>query len=92
MDDKKSYDAAFSGYLGTDEAAWKAYDATELMKTYSGPPIHILIDTGTADNFLKVITLLVFIGVYVLVCMQYTCNCICLSRSGGTFHGQCTAE
>ena len=61
MNDENSYVAAFSGYLGTDEAAWKAYDATELMKTYSGPPIDILIDTGTADNFLKVITLLVFI-------------------------------
>lgn len=27
---------AFSGYLGEDRNEWKAYDACELMKTYSG--------------------------------------------------------
>jgi S-formylglutathione hydrolase len=34
---------AFSGYLGSVEAG-KAYDATELIKTYSGPHAPILID------------------------------------------------
>jgi S-formylglutathione hydrolase len=34
---------AFSGYLGSVEAG-KAYDATELAKDYSGPPLSIIID------------------------------------------------
>lgn len=42
---------AFSGYLGEDEAAWRAYDATELLRDghTSGP---ILVDQGDADGFL----------------------------------------
>jgi S-formylglutathione hydrolase len=42
---------AFSNYLGADHAAWREYDASELMarKAYPGP---ILIDQGTADQFL----------------------------------------
>ena len=43
---------AFKGYLGSIEAG-KAYDATELMKTYDGPKTPILIDVGTGDGFLK---------------------------------------
>jgi len=42
---------AFTGYLGSVEAG-KAYDATELVKNYSGPKPKILIDQGTADGFL----------------------------------------
>merc|ERR1712002_804924 len=42
---------AFTGYLGSVEAG-KAYDATELVKTYNGPKPTILIDQGTADGFL----------------------------------------
>eukprot|EP00127_Corallochytrium_limacisporum_P005910 Clim_evm55s214 gene=Clim_evmTU55s214 len=43
---------AFSGYLGDeDKEAWKQYDATELVKSYDGPSLSILIDQGTADNF-----------------------------------------
>jgi len=42
---------AFMGYLGEDREAWKAYDATELMKSYNGPKKEILIDQGVADNF-----------------------------------------
>lgn len=42
---------AFSGYLGKDEASWKQYDATELVKQYSGPSVPVLIDIGTDDNF-----------------------------------------
>ncbi|GFR74784.1 S-formylglutathione hydrolase [Elysia marginata] len=42
----------FGGYLGDDKDAWKAYDATVLVKSYDGPPLDILIDQGAADNFL----------------------------------------
>ena len=42
---------AFSGYLGKDESTWKQYDATELVKQYSGPKVQVLIDVGTDDNF-----------------------------------------
>ncbi|KAK9907708.1 hypothetical protein WJX75_008553 [Coccomyxa subellipsoidea] len=44
---------AFSGYLGDHLEEWKQYDATELVKDYSGPPRSILIDVGTADDFLE---------------------------------------
>ncbi|KAJ3116069.1 hypothetical protein HK098_006716 [Nowakowskiella sp. JEL0407] len=45
---------AFSGYLGQDREQWKLYDSTELVKSYSGPKLPILIDQGSEDNFLKV--------------------------------------
>ena len=46
---------AFTGYLGTDRAAWKAYDATCLMNVQSTAPYPagILIDQGLADQFLE---------------------------------------
>ncbi|PSN10319.1 S-formylglutathione hydrolase [filamentous cyanobacterium CCT1] len=44
---------AFSGYLGSDTADWKPYDATELVKDYAQPERTILIDQGTADTFLQ---------------------------------------
>ena len=42
---------AFGGYLGSDRESWRAYDASELVKQvgYHSP---ILIDQGTADQFL----------------------------------------
>jgi S-formylglutathione hydrolase len=42
---------AFTGYLGTDAATWREYDATELVRRQ---PFHspILIDQGEADQFL----------------------------------------
>ena len=44
---------AFSGYLGADQSAWRAYDASELMALASKPfPNGILIDQGLADKFL----------------------------------------
>nr|WP_314542983.1 S-formylglutathione hydrolase [uncultured Massilia sp.] len=45
---------AFGGYLGADQAAWRAYDATELMADSVAPPFPkgILIDQGLADKFL----------------------------------------
>lgn len=45
---------AFEGYLGSDDkGAWADYDATELVKKYTGHPFDVLIDTGTADEFLE---------------------------------------
>lgn len=44
---------AFSGYLGEDCAAWKAYDASELVSLSSGRFREgILVDQGMADQFL----------------------------------------
>ena len=42
---------AFTGYLGTTEATWREYDATELVRRQ---PFHspILVDQGEADKFL----------------------------------------
>jgi len=46
---------AFKGYLkGGVEEAKENYDATELISTLpKATPVHILVDYGTADNFLK---------------------------------------
>lgn len=46
---------AFTGYLGPDEAAWREYDATELMRRDGPFPSlgKILLDQGSADGFLK---------------------------------------
>lgn len=46
---------AFTAYLGTDRAAWAAYDASELLKNVAvqDVPSPILIDQGDADGFLK---------------------------------------
>lgn len=45
---------AFAGYLGPDEAAWPAHDATLLLQAMSQPPYPqgILVDQGLADKFL----------------------------------------
>lgn len=44
---------ALGGYLGSDTAAWKPYDATELMQTLRAPfPDGILVDQGMSDQFL----------------------------------------
>jgi S-formylglutathione hydrolase len=44
---------AFGNYLGPDQAAWKAYDASELMSRAKQPfPKGILVDQGLADGFL----------------------------------------
>lgn len=42
---------AFSNYLGADEMAWADYDATALVEKQPSKA-EILIDQGTADNFL----------------------------------------
>lgn len=44
---------AFPLYLGPDQESWKEYDSVELVKKYSGPPVRLLVDQGTGDNFLK---------------------------------------
>jgi S-formylglutathione hydrolase len=43
---------AFSAYLGNEREAWKAYDATELVKLAS-EKLPLLIDQGGADEFLQ---------------------------------------
>ncbi|XP_044266746.1 S-formylglutathione hydrolase [Tribolium madens] len=44
---------AFSGYLGPKESGeWAQWDATELVKTYNGPPLELFVDQGSEDNFL----------------------------------------
>ena len=45
---------AFSGYLGKDESAWLAHDASALMAAQTTPPYPggILINQGLADKFL----------------------------------------
>lgn len=43
---------AFSGYLGNDQASWKAWDASELIRA-NGTGHELLIDQGEADDFLK---------------------------------------
>jgi S-formylglutathione hydrolase len=42
---------AFTGYLGVDQEAWRAYDATELVARGTFPGT-ILIDQGSADPWL----------------------------------------
>jgi len=44
---------AFTGYLGTDRAAWAQYDASALMAASACPyPEGILVDQGLTDTFL----------------------------------------
>lgn len=43
---------AFTGYLGSPQASWQQYDATELVKSGCSVKHPILIDQGTADPFL----------------------------------------
>lgn len=43
---------AFSNYLGDDRDAWKAWDASELLRTQPRADA-ILVDQGTADQFLE---------------------------------------
>ncbi|MGD9799305.1 MAG: S-formylglutathione hydrolase [Parvularculaceae bacterium] len=44
---------AFANYLGADETTWTEYDATRLLETRGASAAHILIDQGTADQFLS---------------------------------------
>ena len=43
---------AFTHYLGTDESRWTEYDATRLLADRGATSAHILIDQGTADEYL----------------------------------------
>ncbi len=43
---------AFTGYLGNDREAWKAWDTCELIATAS-ERLPLLVDQGEADNFLE---------------------------------------
>ena len=44
---------ALRGYLGPDKGAWQNYDATELIRSGKRFEGTILIDQGSADNFLE---------------------------------------
>lgn len=44
---------ALKGYLGPDRSTWADYDATLLVKSYSGRELTILIDQGTEDTYLE---------------------------------------
>ncbi|KAG2181435.1 hypothetical protein INT44_008248 [Umbelopsis vinacea] len=45
---------AFGGYLGnTNKDQWKQYDACELLKSFDGKTLDILVDVGTSDSFLE---------------------------------------
>jgi S-formylglutathione hydrolase len=44
---------ALLGYLGDDVKSWNAYDACELVKAGRSHPKEILIDQGSADQFLQ---------------------------------------
>lgn len=43
---------AFAAYLGTDKENWKQYDSVELLRA-NGLLLPLLVDTGTADEFLE---------------------------------------
>lgn len=43
---------AFTNYLGSNQAAWSDYDATQLVAKSASSDRPILIDQGTADTFL----------------------------------------
>jgi S-formylglutathione hydrolase len=43
---------ALSHYLGDDESAWEAWDATRLIRR-SGSDLPLLVDQGDADDFLE---------------------------------------
>ncbi len=45
-------EGCFGAYLGDDREAWKAWDATELVKA-GAKPLPLLIDQGTGDEFLS---------------------------------------
>jgi S-formylglutathione hydrolase len=45
-------DKALGGYLGSDRAAWREYDACALIDDGARLP-DLLVDQGTADNFLE---------------------------------------
>lgn len=44
---------AFKGYLGENEESWKAYDTCELLKSGQTRKDTLLVDQGTADEFLE---------------------------------------
>ncbi|KYQ88309.1 esterase [Tieghemostelium lacteum] len=43
----------FKGYLGDNQDLWNQYNPSHLAKSYQGEKLDILIDQGTADEFLN---------------------------------------
>ena len=60
----------FTEYLGSIEAG-KDYDATELVKTYDGPLVPILIDQGDADVYLDRLLPEHFVNACKTVCLFF---------------------
>lgn len=54
---------AFTGYLGEKNSNihWNHWDATELTKTYNGPPLDILIDQVIIIIIIILYTFLIFL-------------------------------
>ena len=44
---------AFGAYLGVDPIAWREWDAVELLAVNRQERLHLLVDQGTADEFLS---------------------------------------
>lgn len=44
---------AFKGYLGSDESLWRSFDTCELLKSGHKREDCLLVDQGTADEFLE---------------------------------------
>ena len=44
---------ALTGYLGSDRASWADYDATLLVQQHGWTGPELLVDQGTADQFLQ---------------------------------------
>jgi S-formylglutathione hydrolase len=76
---------AFPRYLGPDQAAWRQYDATELMLELPGARdrAEILIDQGLADQFL---TEQLYPDVFEAACRKVG-QALTLRRHAGYDHG-----
>eukprot|EP01044_Picomonas_judraskeda_P008671 COSAG03_NODE_1004_length_5053_cov_3.080743_2_plen_93_part_00 len=67
---------AFTGYLGADKSLWAAHDATELVKSYDGPDLHLLIDQGSLSLSLSLS--LSFSALFVSLCRSLLARCVSL--------------
>ncbi|XP_015787510.1 S-formylglutathione hydrolase [Tetranychus urticae] len=43
--------ACLEEYLGPDTEAWKDWDASQLVAKYNGPPLHLIVEQGSEDEF-----------------------------------------
>lgn len=71
---------AFTGYLGENKRLWNEWDATELVQTYNGPDLHLLIDQGSDDQFLHENQLLP--ANLIRACSKSHVACVYIKRDG----------